>query len=149
MSIFNKIYKFGSTIKPKASLYCLGIIFFIGFSNLCFSISTIDILTLVQCFLISLLIAVIEYIYFDNYDELSPKKKKRNTINWAILTNIFIISSSVLFKWFPPLPLWATIVLLIALQLAIVAMRYSIYIVNLSDTTDLNNKLKKYQDNNK
>lgn len=148
MDIFNKFYKFGSEVKPKASLYCLGIVFFISIVNLCFNVTTINILTLVQTFIISLIVSLIEYFCFNNYDELSKEKKKTNTIIWAILTNIIIISSSIIFKWFPPLSLWAIITLLVILECSIIAMRYSIYIVNLSDTKDLNNNLKKYKKNN-
>ncbi|MEG0708535.1 MAG: hypothetical protein RR427_12080, partial [Cellulosilyticaceae bacterium] len=82
---------------------------------------------------------------FKNYDELPKERKKTNTIIWAILANILIILSSTLFKWFPPLPLWGIIILLIVLECALIAMRYSIYIVNLSDTKALNNKLQKFQ----
>jgi hypothetical protein len=146
--MFNKFYRFGSDVKPKASLYCLGIVFFISIINLCFDITMISILTLFQTFIVSLSVALIEYFSFNNYDVLSKEKKRTNTIIWAILTNIIIISSSIIFKWFSPLPLWAVIVLLIILEGSIIAMRYSIYIVNLTDTKNLNTKLKKYQRDN-
>lgn len=145
MNMFNKFYRFGSELKPKASLYCLGIVFFICITNLFFHITTVDILTLLETFVVSLIVAFIEYFYFNSYDELSKENKKTNTIIWAILTNIIIVLSAILFKWFPPLPLWAVITLLVVLECAIVAMRYSIYIVNLADTKDLNSRLKKYQ----
>ncbi|WP_053955023.1 hypothetical protein [Inediibacterium massiliense] len=145
MNMFNRFYRFGSVVKPKASLYCLGIVFFISITNLCFDITTIHILTLLQTFVVSMVIALIEYFSFNNYDELSKEKKKTNTIIWAILTNIIIVSSSIIFKWFPTLPLWTIIVLFIILEISIISMRYSIYIINLADTKDLNSKLQKYQ----
>lgn len=145
MNTFNKFYKFGSEVKPKAALYCFGIVFFIAIANLCFDILTVDILTLLQVFIVSMIVAIIEYISFNNYDELSNEKKKINTIIWAILTNIIIIVSAIMFKWFPPLPLWAVLGALFILEAGIIAMRYSIYVVNIADTKDLNIKLKKFQ----
>ncbi|MEG0371771.1 MAG: hypothetical protein RR645_05705 [Clostridium sp.] len=148
MEMFNKFYRFGSVVKPKASLYCLAIVFFIAITNFCFGITTISILTLIQTFIVSLVVALIEYFSFKNYDELSNKKKKTNTIIWAILTNLIIISLSIVFSWFPLLPLWAVVILIIVLEISIIAMRYSIYVVNLVDTKNLNNKLQRYQQDN-
>lgn len=148
MEMFNKFYRFGSEIKPKASLYCLGIVFFISIVNFLFGTTTISIFTLLQSFFISLLVSLIEYFFFHNYEGLSKKKKKTNTIIWTILTNIIVISAAVLFSWFPTLPLWGTLFLVLILEFSIVAIRYSIYVVNLLDTKDLNFKLQKFQSKN-
>lgn len=99
----------------------------------------VKILTLVECFFISLAIALVEYCLFNNYDELSKEKKTSNTIVWAILTNIIVIASSIIFNLFPPLPIWGYALLVIVLEISLIAMRYSIYVVNLSDTEELNN----------
>ena len=147
MNLFNKFYKFGSDVKPKASLYSLALVLFISVANLFNGIVYVKILTLLECFFIALVIALIEYFLFNNYDELSKEKKTSNTIIWAILTNIIVITSSVIFNLFPPLPLWGYIILIAVLEISLIAMKYSIYVVNLSDTEDLNNKLKKYQKN--
>lgn len=145
MNLFNKFYKFGSDVKPKASLYSLALVLFISITNLFNRIVYVKILTLVECFFIALAVALIEYFLFNNYDELSKEKKTSNTIVWAILTNIILIASSIIFNLFPPLPIWGYVILVIVLQISLIAMRYSIYVVNLSDTEELNNKLKKYQ----
>ncbi|MGL5380270.1 hypothetical protein [Clostridium sp.] len=145
MEMFNKFYRFGSEVKPKASLYSLGIVFFIAIVNLIFGITTISIFTLLETFIISLLIALLEYYFFHNYEDLSRKKNKTNTIIWAILSNLIVISSAVIFSWFPILPLLGNILLIIILNISIVAMRYSIYVVNLVDTKNLNSKLQKFQ----
>ncbi|MGL5150832.1 MAG: hypothetical protein ACRC7N_09720 [Clostridium sp.] len=145
MEMFNKFYRFGSEIKPKASLYCLGIVFFIAIVNLFFGTTTISIFTLFETFIIAFLVALIEYYFFHNYDELSKEKKKTNTALWAILSNIIIISSAVVFSWFPSLPLWGNLLLIFVLECAVVAMRYSIYVVNLVDTKDLNSKLERFK----
>lgn len=72
--------------------------------------------------------------------------KKKNTIIWAVLSNIIIIFSAVIFDWFPSITVSVSVLLLVILEISIIAMRYSIYIVNLTDTNDLNAKLQKYQE---
>lgn len=139
MNLFNKFYKFSSDVKPKASLYSLALVLFISIANLFNRIVYVKILTLVECFFISLAIALVEYCLFNNYDELSKEKKTSNTIVWAILTNIIVIVSSIIFNLFPPLPIWGYVILVIVLEISLIAMRYSIYVVNLSDTEELNN----------
>ncbi len=146
MEMFNKIYKFGSIVKPKASLYCLGIIFFIYIYNLFNDIYSVNILIILETFIASIIIALIEYYYFNNYDELSDVKRKKNTIIWAVLSNIIIIFSAVIFDWFPSITVSVSVLLLVILEISIIAMHYSIYIVNLTDTNDLNDKLQKYQE---
>lgn len=149
MNMFNKFYKYGSEIKAKAALYCLAIVFFISIANLCSGIITVNIITLLQAFIASGIVAIVEHLSFRNYDELSSEKKKTNTAIWAIVTNVIFIGSSVVFAWFPALPVWAIVVLLIVLEGGIIAMRYMIYIVNVADTLDLNKKLQKYQKDTK
>ena len=63
-----------------------------------------------------------------------------------VLSNIIIIFSAVIFDWFPSITVSVSVLLLVILEISIIAMRYSIYIVNLTDTNDLNAKLQKYQE---
>ncbi|NEU03723.1 hypothetical protein [Clostridium senegalense] len=149
MNTFNKFYKFGSQVKPKMALYSLGIVFFISVVNLIKGVTTVSIFTLLETCIVAFIVALIEHFSFKNYDILSKDKKRKNTILWTVVTNILIVGAAIIFKWFPIIEPWLGVLLFIILQCAIIAMRYSIYVMNLVDTNDLNNKLKKYQSTNK
>lgn len=148
MKCFNKFYRFGSEIKPKAALYSWGIIFFIALANLYKGNSLISILTLVETFMVAFLVALVEYFAFKNYEVVSIGIRKRNTIIWALLTNVIIIGFSIIFSWFPDLTIFIKIILLLVLQCGIVAMRYSIYVVNMVDSKELNSALENFQSKN-
>ena len=68
-------------------------------------------------------------------------KERKTLLFGVVLSNIIIIFSAVIFDWFPFITVSVSVLLLVILEISIIAMRYSIYIVNLTDTNDLNAKL--------
>ncbi|MEG0365213.1 MAG: hypothetical protein RR585_00150 [Coprobacillus sp.] len=145
MNIFNDLFKFGMDIKSKAGLYCVGLLFIISGVNLLFGFETISIYIIFEMMFICVFVSLIEYCLFRKYDDLSRHKKNINTLIWAVLTNILVLGSGWYFNWVSHLPLTVNITLIIMFEIALIAFRYGIYIVNQYETKDLNKKLKSYQ----
>lgn len=145
MKTFNDLFKFGIDIKPKASLYCIGLLFIICGANLLFGFETLSIYMIFQMMIISVMISLVEYFLFLNYENLSHKKKNKNTLIWALFINIIVLGGGWYFDWISHLPLAVIITLVMMLEISLIAFRYSIYIVNIYETKDLNEKLKNYQ----
>lgn len=145
MKTFEDLFKIGIDIKARASLYCIGLLFVIGGANLICGFDTLNIYIIFQMMIVSVMISLVEYFLFLNYDELSHNKKTRNTFIWALFTNIMIIGCGWYFNWISHLPLFIMITLIIMFEIALIAFRYSLYIINIYETKDLNEKLKNYQ----
>lgn len=143
---FNNFYKLGTTIKLKASLYTIGILFFVCICNLFLGNTSVNIFNIFEIFIVSFIVAIIEFACFYNYDDLDKKTRNRNTAIWAISANILFISSAFIFNWFIGIKPWAVFLLLLVLEGGLLALRYSIYLINKADTKSLNEGLKKFQD---
>ncbi|GAA0070894.1 hypothetical protein UT300003_24180 [Clostridium sardiniense] len=145
---FNDFYKLGTTIKLKASLYTIGILFFVCICNLFLGSTSVNIFNIFEIFIVSFIVAIIEFACFYNYDDLDKRTQNRNTAVWALLANILFISSAFIFNWFVGITPWAAFLLLFILEAGLIALRYSIYVITKADTKNLNEGLKKFQNKN-
>lgn len=143
---FNRFYKFGTIVKQKAALFTIAILFTLCVYNLWLGIDTIQIIHAIQAFIISGIVAFIEYGLFHNYEDLNSSCKKKNTLIWFVVANFIFIGSAVLFNWYSNIPVWGSVVLLFILESGLIALRYSIYVMNELDSKALNKNLKTYQD---
>lgn len=144
---FNAFYKFGTIIKQKAALYTLAIVFTISICNFLMGTDTVQILHLLEAFVISFIGALIEYAFFHDYENLTPSRRRQYTFIWFILLNVLAIGSANLFNWYVGVPMWGIALLLFILESGLLALRYSIYVINALDTKVLNEDLKHFQNN--
>ncbi len=141
----NDLLKFSSDVKPRASLYCVAILFLVCMLNLVFGLDSVSVYFILQVMIVSVIIALIEYALFHHYDELSQSKKTTSTIIWALSINVLIILSAVIFNWVGHFPIYVRLLLIMIMEIGLVFVRYTFYLQNLYDTKALNEKLKKYQ----
>ncbi len=138
-------FKFGSDVKSKAGLYCLGLLFVLSAFRFLLGERTLPILFLFESMVVCVIIALIEYFLFQQYDELTNRQKNQRTFVWYFLINTIVLVSAYCFNWVQDFPSWLVIMLVAMLQIALVFFRYNIYIINTYDTKQLNEKLQKLQ----
>ena len=144
MSGFNRFYLWGVKMKYHMSIYTVAGIFFKAVVNTLQGVYTVDILTMLQMLVVSMLFACVETAIFPEAHPFGESTGR--TALWAVLANAAFLGGALGFGWFRGVPVWAAITLVVILEGAIVAMWYAMWLEKKLDTRDLNRNLKKYQE---
>lgn len=146
MKNFIKLYKWAMNTKLHMAIYFVAILCVKCLCNFLTGIYTVDILTMVEMLLLMFFIASMESMILpdDIKSRCTKKQLTMHTIYWVLLINLCVISCSIIFQWFPNLPLWAYIILLLFLQLGLILMWYGIHFIQKIDTNLLNEGLQNY-----
>ena len=105
---------------------------------------SVDILTMLQMLVVSMLFACAEAAIFPEGKDMGDSRGR--TVLWAVLANAAFLGGALGFGWFRGAPVWAGITLVVILEGAIVAMWYAMWLEKKWDTRDLNRNLKKFQE---
>ena len=144
MKGFNRFYLWGVKMKYHMSIYTVAGIFFKAVVNTLQGVYTVDILTMLQMLVVSMLFACVETAIFPEAHPFGESTGR--TALWAVLANAAFLGGALGFGWFRGVPVWAAITLVVILEGAIVAMWYAMWLEKKLDTRDLNRNLKKYQE---
>ena len=143
MKGFKRVYLWGVKMKYHMSIYTVAGISFKAVVNALQGVYTVDILTMLQMLVVSMLFACAETAIFPEGKSFGDSLGR--TMLWGILANIAFLGGTRGFGWFRGAPVWAGIMLVVILEGAIVAMWYAMWLERKWDTRDLNRNLKKFQ----
>ena len=139
MSGFNRFYLWGLKMKYHMGLYTVAGVFFKAIFNALQGVYTVDILTMLQMLVVSMVFASAETAIFTEEHPFGDSKGRM--LLWAVLANAAFLGGAVGFGWFRGIPVWGGIVLIVILEGAMIAM----WLERKWDTRDLNRNLKKFQ----
>ena len=143
MKGFNRFYLWGVKMKYHMSIYTVAGIFFKAVVNALQGVYTVDILTMLQMLVVSMLFACAETAIFPEGKSFGDSLGR--TMLWGILANIAFLGGALGFGWFRGAPVWAGVVLVVILEGAMAAMWYAMGLERKWDTWDLNRNLKIFQ----
>ena len=123
MKGFDRFYLWGVKMKYHMSIYTVAGIFFKAVVNALQGVYTVDILTMLQMLVVSMLFACAETAIFPEGKSFGDSLGR--TMLWGILANIAFLGGTLGFGWFRGAPVWAGIMLVVILEGAIVAMWYA------------------------
>ena len=144
MSGFNRFYLWGLKMKYHMGIYTVAAIFFKAIANALQGTYTVDILTMLEMLVVSVVFASIETLIFPESHPFGDSRGR--IVLWAVLTNAAFLGSAVGFGWFRGIPVWGGIVLTVILEGAMIAMWYAMWLEKKWDTRDLNRNLKRFQE---
>ena len=144
MSGFNRFYLWGVKMKYHMSIYTVAGIFFKTIVNVLQGVYTVDILTMLQMLVVSMLFACAETAIFTETHPFGESTGR--TVLWAVLANVAFLGGALGFGWFRGIPIWVGVVLVVILEGAMVAMWYAMWLEKKWDSRNLNRNLKKYQE---
>ena len=144
MNGFNRFYLWGVKMKYHMCIYTVAGIFFKAITNTLQGVYTVDILTMLEMLVVSMVFACVETAIFPEAHPFGESTGR--TALWAVLANVAFLGGALGFGWFRGVPVWAGIILVVILERAMVAMWYAMWLEKKWDTRDLNRNLKKYQE---
>ena len=143
MSGINRFYLWGVKMKYHMCIYTVAGIFFKAVVNALQGVYTVDILTMLQMLVVSMVFACAETALFTEDHPFGDSKGR--ILLWAVLANAAFLGGALGFGWFRGIPVWAGVVLVVILEGAMAAMWYAMGLERKWDTRDLNRNLKKFQ----
>ena len=144
MSGFNRFYLWGVKMKYHMSIYTVAGVFFKAIVNALQGVYTVDILTMLEMLVVSMVFASAETAIFTEEKPFGDSKGR--VLLWGLLANVAFLGGALGFGWFRGVPVWAGGILVVILEGAMVAMWYAMWLERKWDTRDLNRNLKKYQE---
>lgn len=144
MSGFNRFYLWGVKMKYHMSIYTVAGVFFKAIVNALQGVYTVDILTMLEILVVSMVFASAETAIFTEEKPFGDSKGR--VLLWGLLANVAFLGGALGFGWFRGVPVWAGVILVVILEGAMVAMWYAMWLERKWDTRDLNRNLKKYQE---
>ena len=144
MSGFNRFYLWGVKMKYHMSIYTVAGVFFKAIVNALQGVYTVDILTMLEILVVSMVFASAETAIFTEEKPFGDSKGR--VLLWGLLANVAFLGGALGFGWFRGVPVWGGVILVVILEGAMVAMWYAMWLERKWDTRDLNRNLKKYQE---
>lgn len=145
MEHFNRFYLWGVDTKYRMGLYFSAAVFFKGLTNALMGVWTIEVLTLLEMLLACFAFACLESAIFPYGKEWTQGQGRRIAL-WAALANLIFIGCGLALRWFPGLPVWGGLLLVLFLEWALVAMWYALHLRDKRDTAALNQGLRRFQE---
>jgi len=143
MKVFNKFYLWAAGMKYHMAIYTIAAVFVKSIVNLIMGISSVDILSMLQMLIVSLVFACAESILFPQGKEWGVTGWR--VVLWAVLANALYIGAAVVFKWFAGIPVWGGILITAVMEFGLAAMWYVLWLENKRDNKSLNSNLKEFQ----
>lgn len=143
MENFNRFYLWGVNTKYRMGLYFAAAVFFKGLVNALLGDWTVNTIILLEMLLACFAFACMETALFP-YEKNLLAEKKRVAL-WAALANVIFIGCAWGLNWFPGIPLWGGLLLVLVLEYALSAMWYFLRLNAKRDTAALNQGLRRFQ----
>ena len=143
MEQFNRFYLWGVNTKYRMGLYFSAAVFFKGLVNVLLGNWTVDIVVLLEMLLACFAFACMETALFPHGKNLLAEKKR--VALWAVLANVIFLGCGWGLHWFPGVPLWGGLLLVLLLEYALAAMWYALWLNEKRDTVALNQGLRRFQ----
>ena len=143
MEQFNRFYLWGVNAKYRMGLYFSAAVSFKGLVNALLGSWTVETLILLEMLLACFAFACLETAIFPHGKNLLAEKKR--VALWAVLANVIFLGCGWGLHWFPGVPLWGGLLLVLLLEYALAAMWYALWLNEKRDTVALNQGLRRFQ----
>lgn len=144
MEQFNRFYLWGVNTKYRMGLYFAAAVSFKGLVNALLRLWTVDTLILLEMLLACFAFACLETAIFPHGKNLLAEKKR--VALWAVLANVIFLGCGWMLRWFPGIPLWGALVLVLFLESSLGGMWYALWLKEKRDTAALNQGLRRFQE---
>ena len=144
MEPFNRFYLWGLNTKYRMGLYFAAAVSFKGLVNALLGLWMVDTLILLEMLLACFAFACLETAIFPHGKNLLAEKKR--VALWAVLANVIFLGCGWMLRWFPGIPLWGALVLVLFLESSLGGMRYALWLKEKRDTAALNQGLRRFQE---
>lgn len=145
MKLYLSLYRWAMQMKLHMAMYTFVAIFLKILYNLLHGVDMIRITDLLSMWVTCMIFAILESAIFPTGSSCT---KVRSAL-WFATANLLFIGTALLFRWFAPIPLWGTIILIVFLELGLVLMWFGDQFVLKMDSAQLTKKLHEYQKKNK
>ena len=125
MEQFNRFYLWGVETKYHMGLYFSAAVSFKGLVSVLMGGWTVEILTLLEMLLACFAFACLESAIFPHGKEWPKEGQGKRVLLWAALANLIFAGCGWALCWFPGIPLWGALVLLLILEYCLAAMWYA------------------------
>ena len=142
MKQFLRFYAWGVEVKLYMSIYTAAVVFFQGITEVLQGRYTISVWVLLEMLLVSFVFAAIQYAVLPAGNWSS----KKGLAVWVVCANLLYIGGALVFGWFPGVPLWWDILLMVLLECGLVAVWFGEQVACWRDTQLLNRRLQKFQE---
>ena len=144
MEQFNRFYLWGLNTKYRMGLYFAAAVSFKGLVNALLGLWTVDTLILLEMLLACFAFACLETAIFPHGKNLLAEKKR--VALWAVLANMIFLGCGWMLRWFPGIPLWVALVLVLFLESSLGGMWYALRLKEKRETAALNQGLRRFQE---
>ncbi len=144
MEYFNRFYLWGVNTKYRMGLYFAAAVSFKGLVNVLLGSWTVETLILLEMLLVCFAFACLETAIFPSGKNILSEGKR--IALWAVLANVIFIGCGWMLRWFPGIPLWGALVLVLFLESSLGGMWYALYLKERRDTAALNQSLRRFQE---
>ncbi len=144
MEPFNRFYLWGLNTKYRMGLYFAAAVSFKGLVNALLGLWMVDTLILLEMLLACFAFACLETAIFPHGKNLLAEKKR--VALWAVLANVIFLGCGWMLRWFPGIPLWGALVLVLFLESSLGGMWYALWLKEKRDTAALNQGLRRFQE---
>ena len=144
MEYFNRFYLWGVNTKYRMGLYFAAAVSFKGLVNVLLGSWTVETLILLEMLLACFAFACLEIAIFPSGKNILSEGKR--IALWAVLANVIFIGCGWMLRWFPGIPLWGALVLVLFLESSLGGMWYALYLKEKRDTAALNQSLRRFQE---
>jgi len=144
MEPFNRFYLWGLNTKYRMGLYFAAAVSFKGLVNALLGLWMVDTLILLEMLLACFAFACLETAIFPHGKNLLAEKKR--VVLWAVLANVIFLGCGWMLRWFPGIPLWGALVLVLFLESSLGGMWYALWLKEKRDTAALNQGLRRFQE---
>ena len=141
MKQFLRFYAWGVEVKLYMSIYTAAVLFFQGITEVLQGRYSISVWGLLEMLLVSFVFAAIQYAVLP----AGQWSSRGRLAAWAVSANVLYIGGALVFGWFPGVPLWGDILLIVLLECGLVAVWFGEQVACCRDTRALNRSLRKFQ----
>ena len=142
MKGFLHFYSWGMEVKLYMSIYTAAVVFFQGITEVLQGRYSISVWVLLEMLLVSFGFAAIQYVVLPAGNWTS----KKGLAAWAVSANVLYIGGALVFGWFPGVPLWGDILLILLLECGLAAIWFGEQVACWRDTRALNRSLRQFQE---
>ena len=137
-----RFYSWGMEVKLYMSIYTAAAVFFQGITEVLQGRYSISVWVLLEMLLVSFGFAAIQYAVLPAGNWTS----KKGLAVWVVSANVLYIGGTLVFGWFPGVPLWGDILLIAMLECGLWAAWLGEQVACWRDTQALNRSLRQFQE---
>ena len=141
MKQFLRFYSWGMEVKLYMSLYTTALVVFQGITEALQGRFAASVWIMLEMLLVSFVFAAIQYAVLPAGNWSSTK----GPAVWVVCANVLYIGGALVFDWFPGVPLWGDILLILLLECGLAAIWFGEQVACWRDTRALNRSLRKFQ----